>query len=185
MEDRIIELLGSGVPPSVVATTVGCDPSYISQLMDREEVAARVAELRAEKAAEHIQHDENIHDLEKMALERIGKLLPMQTDLMKVTKVFQVLNSAKKSSDHGVLGNSNAPGTIVTLELPAAAHVTFKLTPDKQVVEVQGRSMVPMPSHMVAAKLREKKAQELLDHSKDVPLLPTVSKSTRSIIDML
>lgn len=185
MEDKIIELLGAGVPASVVATTVGCDPSYVSQLMAREDISGRVAELRLAKAAEHVEHDNNIADLEKVALEKMAKLLPMQTDVMKVTKVFQVLNAAKKSSDVGLAQQASTPATIVSIELPEQAMVALKLTVDKQVVEVGGRSMVPMPSHMVAAKLREKKAHDLLEHAKERPMQALISQKTLSLVDQL
>jgi hypothetical protein len=185
MEDRIVELLGAGVLPSVVAQTVGCDPSYISQLMGREEIAAKVAELRMAKTVGMVEHDGKIQDFEELALQKIGTLLPMQNDIMKVTRVFQVLNGARRSAEHNGAGAPQQPGTVVTLNLPAAAHVEFKLTTDGQVVEVAGRSMVPMPSHQVSAQLRARQAARLLEHSQAAPTQPVISARTKSIVDML
>ena len=185
MEDRIVELLGAGAPQHVVAEAVGVDPSYISQLMQREEVAARVAELRLKKASEHVAHDSNITDLEKTALEKMAHLLPLQTDLMKVTRVFQVLNAAKKASDAALAQQASTPGTIVTLNFSAEAQVELKMTSNKEIVEINGRSMVPMPSHMVAQKLRDKKAAMLLAHSTPVLSVPMISNKTKSIVDQL
>jgi hypothetical protein len=185
MEDKIVELLGAGVSQKVVADSVGVDPSYVSQLMAREDVAARVAELRAVRATQFVEHDSNIESLEKQALERMAKLLPLQSDIMKITRVFQVLNGARKSMEHGVGAQAAAPGAIVSITLPEAAQVHFRLTADKQVVEIEGRSMVPMPSHMVAAQLRAKKSLELLEHSAIAPRAPTVSAKARTLIDSL
>lgn len=171
--------------PGAVADSVGVDPSYVSQLMAREEVAQRVAELRAARATQFIEHDGNIEALEKVALERMAKLLPLQSDIMKITRVFQVLNSARKSQEHGVGAQGQAPGAVVSITLPEAAQVHFKLTPDKQVIEIEGRSMVPMPSHMVAAQLRAKKTLELLEHSASAPRAPVVSQRARTLIDSI
>lgn len=185
MEDRIVELLGAGISAAVVAATVGCDPSYISQLGAREDIAQRIAELRAKKASEYVQHDSDIHELEKEALVKIGRLLPMQTDLMKVVQTFKVLNAAKKSSDIGVTANSAQPQAVVTLTLPAAAHIHFKLTTDQQVVEIEGRSMVPLPSNMVAQKLRTMKADRLLEAALVQRETPAIGMRARSIVDQL
>jgi len=47
-KDRILKLLGSGLGGEVVSATVGCDPSYISQLMADEEFRSRVLAMRIE-----------------------------------------------------------------------------------------------------------------------------------------
>ena len=185
MEDKVVDLMIAGVPHGVIADAVGCDPSYISQLAAREDVQERVAKGRVEKAAGRIEHDDSIHELEATALGRLHQLLPLQTDVMKVARIFQIANAAKKSSDVGIAGQAAVPATIVALQLPPEATLTMKLTSEKQVVEVQGRSMVPMPSHMVAAKLREKKAAELLEHSQVNPTQALISGRTKSIVDQL
>lgn len=185
MEERIIQLAGSGVPQAIIADTVGCDPSYVSQLLSQEGIQEKVAALRLAKAAGMIKHDETIEEGEKTALNKILTLLPMQTDLMKVTKVFQVLNSARKSSDHGVVGPSQTPTTVVSLNLPAAAQLHFRLTSDHQVIEIEGRSMVPMQSHQVARSLREMQASRLLNQSLEMPKQAMISTNTKSIVDSL
>lgn len=190
MEEKIIELLGAGVKPSVVAASVGCDPSYVSQLMEKEEVAARVQDLRAQAAAEMVGKDKDITDIEQLALNRIKTLLPMQTNLALVTKVFQAMNGARKSTDIGLAQAGAQPSAIVSLSLPAASEVFLKITTDNQVVEIAGRSMVPLPSNQVAQKLREKQAVRLLESTVSrgpdaVPAMPVLSNKTKSIVDQL
>ena len=55
VEDKIIELLGRGYSQTVVASAVGCDDSYISQLMAKEEVRNQVATLRLQHVAVHVE----------------------------------------------------------------------------------------------------------------------------------
>ena len=83
------------------------------------------------------------------------------SSLNKTPQVY-LIGCIKKASDFGVAGTVNQPGTVVTLQLPAAAHLHFKVTTDQQVIEIEGRSMVPLPSHMVAAQLKNLKADRLL-----------------------
>lgn len=166
----------------MIAATVGCEASYVAQVLSVEENQEKVAVLRLEKAQGMIEHDTKIGDLEKDALEKMGRLLPMQTDIMKVSRIFQVLNGAKKSADQGLGNIGRNAGAVVELHLPAAAHVHFRLTSDQQVIEVEGRSMVPMPSHMVAAKLKEQQALRLLENSTP---RSAISDRTKSIVDQL
>lgn len=183
MEQRIVELLGAGLSQSVVAQSVGVDASYVSQVATAN--AETIEQARAARAAEYVEHDNSIHALEKLALERLGKMLPLTSDVMKLTKVFQVLNSARRSLDHGMAAAGATPATIVSIELPPAAQLHFKLTADQQVIEVEGRSMVPMPSHQVAAQLRAQKAARLLEHSTALPRMPVVSERARALIDQI
>jgi hypothetical protein len=181
MEDRIVELAGAGVPNNIIASTVGCDPSYVTQVLGKEENASRVMEMRGAKAAKMLARDAKIEQIEDAALDRAMNLVNMQTDLMKVTRVFQVFNAAKKSSDHGINPAANGAGVTVTLELPQAAEMHFRLTSDRQVIEIEGRSMVPMPSQQVAKQLRELQANRLLEQTQTRML----SDKTRSIVDQL
>jgi hypothetical protein len=86
----------------------------------------------------------------------------METNLMKLLKVATAANAAKRKSG----GNAvTAPATaqIVNIQLPQSAVVEFKMTPDRQVVEISGRSMNTMSSAKVHAALREKRAKELVE----------------------
>lgn len=183
MKDRIIELAGNGTPSVAIASVLGCDPSYVSQVLGEEQAAAQVAEMRAAKAVKRQEHDEGIEAAEKIALQRIHALIPFETNIVRAAKVFQVLNGAKKTTD---LSNNTTPqaGAIVTLSLPAAAHVHFKLTSDSQVIEIEGRSMVPMQSHQVAKQLRQMQATRLLESAEEAPVR-TSSERTRSLVSQL
>lgn len=167
-QEKILDLLGAGVPQVQVATAVGVDESYVSQLMAEDWFRGAVQERRAAHAVESIEHDEKIDSIERRAWERIDKLLPLETNLMKLLKVAQVANAAKRKSEVAVA--STQPATIVNIALPQSALVQFKMTSDKQVIEIEGRSMNTMPSHVVQSKLREKKAASLLvDQTQLIP----------------
>jgi hypothetical protein len=89
---------------------------------------------------------------------------------MEALKHFQVLNAARRKSD--VHASAHVPtSTVVQLQLPQAATVQFKLTTDRQVIEIDGRSMVTMPAQRVTKLLRERQteARETLQAALDAP----------------
>lgn len=159
-QERILDLLAAGVSQVQTAAALGVEESYVSQLMANEEFRSAVSLKRADKAVDQIEHDGKIDDIEEKAWERVQKLLPMETNLMRVLKVAQVANAAKRKTETSIIPQQ--PSTIVNIALPQQALVHFKLSSDKQVVEVEGRSLATMPSHVVQAKMRERKAQTLL-----------------------
>lgn len=162
MKDKIIEMLGRGVPSTAVASAVGCDPSYISQLMADEEVSLRVQQLRAEHFSEYVELDKNIDDAETAALQRLQSLVPFITKPTEAARVFSILNSAKRRTSDESKAPS-APAQTVVIDLPAAARVAVTMTIDKQVIEVQGRSMATMPAKSLAAQLEQRNANRLLN----------------------
>lgn len=168
VQERVIELLGAGIQPVQVAAACGVTESWVSQIQSDEGNAARIAELRSIRASQYVEHDTKIDDLEKRALKKIGELLPMIMKPMEAVKVFQTLNAAKRKTDAASQQHTQT-ATIVNLEIPANAMVGFKMTVDKQVIEVEGRSMLPLSAQEVAKKLKDKQTKELLEHSLTLP----------------
>ena len=46
--------------------------------------------------------------------------------------------------------------------MPEAARVRFTLTADRQVIEIEGRSMTTMPARSLASQLEQRNAARLL-----------------------
>jgi len=63
--------------------------------------------------------------------------------------------------------------------------VHFKLTTDQQVIEVEGRSMVPMQSQNVAKRLKELQTSRLLTSSIEMPNQAVIGQRTKSIAAQL
>lgn len=154
MKERIIELLGNGIPQSIVAQAVGCDPSYISQLMQDEDVATKVALLKVEDIEESITVDNLIEDIELLALNRIKDNVQFAKP-MDALRIFQGMNSAhKRTQESANIGVPTAP--LVTINMPQAGVVAFRLSSDQQVVEIDGRSTATLPSKQLLKRLSER-----------------------------
>lgn len=179
MKERIIEMLGRGIPATQVAAAVGCDDSYVSQLLGEEGVEARVAALRAEHFAKYAAQDDEVDKLEQEALAQVKKLIPFITKPAEAVRVYGVLNAAKRRTADAV-SNSQAVAQTVALDLPAATRVRFTVTPDRQVIEIEGRSMATMPAKSLAATLEQRRAERHL--TADIPAtLPFVLEEPATI----
>lgn len=162
MKDRIIEMLGQGLTPVQVSHAVGCDDSYISQLLADENIAAQVQNLRAENFSQYVELDKKLDQAEAAALEKLAALAAYVTRPAEAARIYGVLNAAKRRTNDQV-NQQQAVAQTVSLDLPAAARVRFTLTSDKQVIEIEGRPMTTMPARNLAAQLEQRRTVNLLD----------------------
>jgi len=171
MREQLLKLLGdSNLAPVQAAQATGLSEGYVSQLMQEEEFAAEVVARRSARLVKYTEHDGRIDSLEEKTLARLNEMVPFMKP-MEALRAFDTFNSAKRRS--AAVSNTAAPTTIVTLELPEAAHVHFKLSHGtNEVIEVAGRSLVTLPAGNVTALLREqetRKRLELIEEAKEVP----------------
>ena len=156
MQDRVIELLGRGYSQTVVASALGVDDSYVSQLVSLPHVRDAVSTLRLQHIHAQVELDSGADSLEKDALDKLHKLLPYVMKPMEVVRIYQIANAAKRRSSEVTSGiESKTP--IVQLVLPQIMAMQFKLSTDKQVVEINGKSMAALPSGLLNKKLEERK----------------------------
>lgn len=162
MKERIIEMLGQGLSATQVASAVGCDDSYISQLIADEDVSKQIQELRAENFSRYVDQDRRLDEAESAALDKVASLASFITKPSEAARVYSILNAAKRRTVDQV-NQQQAVAQTVSLDLPEAARVRFTLTNDKQVIEIEGRSMTTMPARNLAARLEQRNASRLLD----------------------
>lgn len=162
MREKIIEMLGKGIPATQVASAVGCDDSYISQLLSEPGVADTVIEAKAIHFSKYVEQDQKLDDAEAEALQKVASLVPFITRPAEAVRVYGVLNAAKRRTVD-TASQANAVAQTVQLELPEASRVRFTLTQDRQVIEIEGRSMTTMPAKSLATQLEQRNAARLLN----------------------
>lgn len=152
MKDRLLALLGNGVAPSAAAAAVGCDPSYVSQLLKDTGFATKVAELRSASLVAATERDNKWDSLEDKLLAKLDDLLPFMMRPMEVVKALAAVNNAKR---RGVGADSNAQVTnIVVLQLPQVVRQRFQLNDRQEVVEVEGRTLLTIDGAQLLKGLR-------------------------------
>lgn len=146
IRDRVVALVSQGYNQNIVAAACGVTPGYVSQLLEQDDVREKVVEKRAATLEEAAAVDKSINDLEKRALQLIADKMPFVRGPMEATKMFATLNAAKRRTQQTDASNDSSSVEIVTLTIPKAAMVHIKVNSDNQVIEVEGRSMAPLPS---------------------------------------
>jgi len=140
-KDQIIELLAAGVPTSQIAAAVGCSDSYVSQLKADPEVQTLLASKAVEITAKDIAFDTKLEAAETAALEKIERSLPM-ANFGQSLAAFRILNAARKRKDANIPVDHGGTTINVNLTLPATALPTYTLSARKELVEVDGKSMI-------------------------------------------
>lgn len=168
--EKLIGILGAGVPPSAAALAAGVTPAYVTQLMEEESFRAKVVEASAARLDTAIAQDKTIESLKTKTLRVIENKLPFVRGPLEAARIYQILDSAKTNAPNNQNTNTTGGVTMVNIILPKAAGVALKLNSANQVIEVEGQTMATLPSRELPAlrKRDEEKAQEVLE--KTTPL---------------
>lgn len=156
LQERIKKLLGNGLPGTIVASTVGCDPSYVSQLMEDEGFKNDVLVLRAGKAQGAVARDTSWDTVEQMALDKAIQMLPLVSRPNDLIRLAAFANSAKRRATE-YAGAQETGASVVNIILPQAAAVHFQMNNNSQVVEIDGRSTAALPTKHLQEMMKERK----------------------------
>lgn len=160
-KNRIKELLGTGLGNEIVATAVGCDPSYITQLLADEEFAGAVSELRATALTANSARDRKIDTIEDLLIDQMHEAVEMKQIYkpQDILRSFAVINAAKRRgvpAHQALVINNN----IVNLQIPEAVVKNFTVNTHGEVVDVEGETLVTMPAHNLLKKLAESRGDK-------------------------
>jgi len=136
---RILELLGNGLSPEVVATTAGVSPSFISQLLSTEEFARQVTERRFNNLQEDTARDKRYGKMEDALLEKMEDLIPMMYKPMEILRAITVINGAKRRGASAP-EMAHVNNTVINLVMPTKILQQFITNGNNQVVEVVSAS---------------------------------------------
>lgn len=169
---RILELLGNGLAPEVVAAAAGVTASFISQLLSTEDFAAQVTELRFANLQDATTRDKRYDSLEDKVLDKLEESIDMcYYKPMELIRVLGIVNGAKRrgasAPEHTAINN-----TIVNLVMPVQIMQRFTTDANNQVVEVQSgietQTLVTMPSSMLLKKHQSTQGITLQDNPKEL-----------------
>jgi hypothetical protein len=156
-QDRVIQLLGSGLSAEVVATAVGCEPSYISQLLADDEFAKKVSELRIQNLQAATKRDNKWDEIEDKLLDKLKDSVEYIMKPREILAALATVNSAKR---RGATAQESLTinNTVVNLTLPQKAVHNFVVNQTNQVIGVNDQSLLTMPSMNVKSLLQQAKS---------------------------
>lgn len=149
---QILELLGNGLTPGVVASAVGCDPSYISQLLADEDFRAKVIAKRAAALTETNRRDRVIDGIEDKLLAKLEENIDLIYKPLDIARTAVAVNAMRRRGvpAHEAVTINN---TVVNLQLPPRVRNTFTINPLGEVVEAGEQSLVTVPAHTLLRTL--------------------------------
>lgn len=159
-KSRALTLLGSGLGPTEVGTTLGCDPSYVSQLLMDDSFRTQVLALRIENLQAATQRDRKIDKLEDEVLEKLEDNIKWMTKTNDIIRAFAIINAAKR---RGAVtgGDLTVHQTIVAISLPPAARREFITNQQGEVVQVGDKTTLTMPlQNLLRDRLRKQITSE-------------------------
>ncbi len=178
----MLELLGAGYKPPMVASVLGITESRISQLLSDDTFASKVLALRLARTKGTIDRDNKWDKIEDLLLKKFEDVMVFMNDPLKLLRALQVVNAAKRrgaGSDNS--SEAGLTGTVVQINAPRNVVMQFITNGNNEVVEVGGRSMVPMASKKVMEELKRQTEQIHIGSNYDderSPALPAPSAGT-------
>lgn len=159
-ESRALKLLGDGFAPEQVASAIGVSPSRISQLLSDENFSQEVANLRYQNLAAHTDRDSRYDKLEDKLLQKLEASLSMLFDPMKIAKLLQVINGAKR---RGVSSQEQiqTAQTVVQLNMPTQIFQKFVTNVNNQVIQAGSQELITVQSGKMAELLAASRAPAL------------------------
>jgi hypothetical protein len=182
MKDRILALLAAGLPPVMVASAIGVEASYVSQLLADPLFAAEVASKRVAELESMRARDAKYDGLEDSFLEKLESLLPMMYKPRDVLTALQMVNAAKRRSAE-IINPVQSQATInnvVVLQLPAKIVNTFELNKQNEVVSIDDKALVAMPTQALMKLVSVSNESERELPNEQTPATPT-ERTTRQI----
>ena len=174
---QIASLIAQGVGTSEIATVAGCEDSYISQLRNDPEILALMSEEQSTKKLKDVQFDEKLEAAEDRALDVITRNIPFANPQVALA-TFKVLNGATRRK-HAAIVDTPVSVT-VNLTLPAALIPHYVLNNQREIVEVDGKTMASATPQTIEAVLAARKGPM----AQSVPKLTSVERAAEKFLTL-
>jgi len=176
-KEHIRELLAKGLSQASVASIVGVDPSYVSQLMAQEQFAAEVGEGRALAVGAHIKRDERLDAIEDGMIGKVEEMVKspfMFRKPMEAVRALQIVNGLKRRASTVLDTQAGNAGAVVMLTMPTAIINNFYapvLDINQNVVKIGDTDLITIQSAgmlaLAAHSSEQAASQKVPNHNQD------------------
>lgn len=132
---KALNLLGQGISPVMVASTLGVSESLISQYISEPRFSEEVTKLKLATLQMQTSIDSKHMKAEDMLLDKLIKTIPLISKPMDILRGIQVINATKRRG----LGDTPVPTNhtqIVNIQLPPSMAARFVTNTANQIVEI-------------------------------------------------
>lgn len=177
--EKAMMYLTRGVKAEQCAEALGVSPSLISQLMQEEDFAQKLAAAKFSLSHKHIRHDDQLDDTEAKLIERARELLPMITRPLELIRAASMINGMKRRGA-GSVDDKSANPVVVNLSLPVAIMSRFTLNAHNQVIAAGDQELVTIQSNKVADLVATKIPSQSRENQYAHNSLPTADPSAEA-----
>lgn len=171
-KEQIKQLLQANCSITDAAATVGCEVSYVSQLMTDEEFAKDIITYRILNLQEQTNRDKKYDSLEDKLLAGLELKLEQGMALMKTETILRAIQAINGAKRRGAV--AEAPSTVVNnvinLTLPSHIVRQFQVNPQNEVITVGEKNLISMPASRLLEKVKEVKPAEQINETLNTPL---------------
>jgi hypothetical protein len=175
-KDRVLKLLGSGLNSEVVATTVGCEPQYITQLLADENFRAKVTALRIEALTANSQRDRAIDEIEDVLIRKLKDNLDYVISNKDILNAFVIINHAKRRGV-AAIESTIINNTVVNLEIPPAVLQRYMTNKQGEVVEVEGQTLVTVSPQELLKQRKQAAETAKSDEKRRSSIVPGIAEA--------
>lgn len=165
VQGRICKLLGQGIEAHRVASAVGVDASYISQLLSDDAFKERVQELKLANLTESTERDRRYDKLEDKLLAKIeqdvdNNPLAFKSTTEKVRNLVAI-NGLKRRGANGDNMVNTVNNTVVQLMLPTQLMQRYIKDVNNQIVQAGDKNLLTMQSSQLEVISNEHTEQSI------------------------
>lgn len=157
--ERIARLLAKGLKPSIVATMVGCSPSYLSNLTADPDFRLAVEEIRvatSEETSTRASETEVLKDrllaLEHQVVSKLEDRLEFMPERELIALFDRIGNRRDKLEpvtaviESATLGADGQPTKLVRISVPTICAPDLTIGSNNEIIAIGSRSVNPMPT---------------------------------------
>lgn len=144
---KIATLLSHGVQQSVVAASIGLSQGRLTQLISSDlALQEEIGKAQSKVADKEVTRDQRLEHLEEQLLATLPAHIEEASSLSEAVGALRILSDMRQRRKAVTSGQSNVIGAGLELQLSgiANAKISVTLTPEKRIIELGGRTMLPM-----------------------------------------
>lgn len=172
LQDRIAKLLGQGIEAHRVASVLGCEPSYISNLLADDTFSQYVQNLKLQNLQEATARDKRYDKLEDALLDKIEhdvehNPLAFKSTSEKVRNLQAINGLKRRGANADSLAGTQVTQNIVQIMLPTMLASKFIKNANNEIVQAGNKNLLTMQSNSLqslANNLLEEPSHEHTTH---------------------
>lgn len=174
VKSQVCALASAGVKQEVIASRLNISASYVSQLLQEEELRAKVTKAQLEVLDSRTQRDAQYDAIEDILLEKTKKIANTLYKPQDILRALQAINKAERrgaSSQQLAEITRAQESSVITLDLPERVKSRVVKSQTKEIVSVDGRALITKDSRLLLEEIQaEMSAPELPLDPYDVDL---------------